>query len=549
MSARVPDADRVGGIEGGLTVRGITKSFWGNVVLAQVDMSVEQGQVHALLGQNGAGKSTLIKILSGVYQADHGEVLVDSTPVTPGRPEVPVAFIHQDLGLVGDMTVAENMALVAGYGRRHHLISWSEVRRRARASLEALGLDLDPDASVTQLSAAERSMVAIARAMSMQTRFIVLDEPTAALPASDVGRLFRAIERLRAQDVGFLYITHRIDEVFQICDRVTVLRNGRRVLSAPVGQVTRESLVASIVGHDLPGGDRALDHGPGAFPRPESLPRSGSAPVTPDRPASVVIATRSLSVGRAGPVDIEVRRGEVLGLVGLAGAGQIEVGRALVGAARPSGGHMELEGRPYHPRSPSEALGHGVMGFVAGDRLQESIAAGLSVQENLYLNPGAQHRSPLKLIGHREEARRAAEVLRRFDVRPADPAMPIGLLSGGNQQKVVVARWVEAEVRALVLEDPTAGVDVGAKPELHAILRRMADAGAAVVVISSDFDEVVGICDRALIFGKGHVVAALEGEALEISALTSLASGSARASGQAARSIDGMGQEPGRKAV
>ncbi len=520
MTLAVPGQEESRGA-GILAIAGLTKTFFGNRVLDDVSIVLEAGQVHALLGQNGAGKSTLIKILGGVYRADAGTVTVDGQRVTPGHHDVPVALIHQDLGLVADMTVAENMALVAGYRRRHHVISWEEVRRSAIEALGALNLDLDPGAPVGALPPAERSMVAIARALSMRKRFVVLDEPTAALPAADVDTLFKAIHQLRSQGAGFLYVTHRIDEVFTIADRVTVLRNGRVVFEDAVGKVSHDKLVASIVGPATPSPPaRTTSRAPHRFPEATT--------------GRAVLSVRGLVVGPAGPVDIEVRAGEVLGLVGLAGAGQVEIGRALVGALNPDRGEMEFENRSYSPRSPAAALGHGAMGFVPGDRLQEGIAASLSVQENLYLNPAVQGHTALRPISHRQERRRAVSLLKRFDVRPADPTIPIGLLSGGNQQKAVVVRWVGAKVRVMVLEDPTAGVDVGAKPEIHGILRDMRASGVAVVVVSSDFDELADICDRALVFRGGRVAAALERPEIDTTRLTMLASGAGiAASGRA----------------
>ncbi len=511
-----------GATTGTLAIDGLTKTFFGNRVLDNVSMVLRSGEVHALLGQNGAGKSTLIKILGGVYRADAGTITVDGRSAMPGHHDLPVALIHQDLGLVANMTVAENMALVAGYRRRHRVISWEDVRRSAIESLGALGLEIDPDLLVEKLSSAERAMVAIARALSMRKRFVVLDEPTAALPAADVDILFGAIRKLRAQGAGFLYVTHRIDEVFTIADRLTVLRNGRVVAEGPAREASHDGLVASIVGKAIRTPPERED-GTSRQPRQEVFS------------TRTVLSVKRLVVGAAGPVDIEVRAGEVLGLVGLAGAGQVEIGRALVGALHPDHGEMEFKNHRYKPRSPAEALGRGTMGFVAGDRLQESIAASLSVQENVYLNPAVQKRPLLRPISRRDERRRTAAVLAQFDIRPADPTISMGLLSGGNQQKVVVARWVEADPKVMVLEDPTAGVDVGTKPEIHKILRDMQARGAAVTVVSSDFDELADICDRAIVFRAGRIAATLERPEIDTTRLTLLASGANLTSSTGAR--------------
>lgn len=480
-----------------LSARRLTKSFGDTVVLSKVDLDLMPGSVHGLLGENGAGKSTLIKLLAGIYKQDSGSIVSQGQEVTPGSPAPSVAFIHQDLGLDREMTVAENVALVAGYPRRWGVISWNAVRHQAARALETFDLDLPADQLVSNLSAVERSLVAIARALSINARVVVLDEPTAALPQPDVERLFTVVRRLRQEGTSFLYVSHRINEIFQICDRVLVLRDGYAVAEGAVEAFSRMDLVEAIVGRD------GVD-----VPAPGHVTRI-ACPAAPP-----VFSARGLAVGQIGPVDVEACSGEVLGLFGLAGSGQVQIGRALVGAVSRDQGQMVLMGRPFSPRSPVEAVGKGVIGFVAGDRIGESIAAGLTVQENLYLNPGAQRRPTLRPIGHRDERRRALRAMHRFDVRPLLPAHPIQLLSGGNQQKVAVARWIEADVNLLVLEDPTAGVDIGARAQLHRFLRATAEHGACVILISSDSEEVVSVCDRVYVMGGGKVVRELDGPEL-----------------------------------
>lgn len=490
-----PDADSV------LSVRGLTKHFWGTVALDGVDLEMRTGQVRALLGHNGAGKSTLIKILAGVYTTDSGSTELDGTTTAPR--DLPIAFIHQDRGLVPDMSVAENIALVCGYERtRGGLVSWPRVAKRARQVLDLLGLGISPDTPVSRLSAAEGAMLAIARAMAAEARFIVLDEPTATLPAAQVDRLVDTIRRLRADGVGFLYVTHRIDEVFRLADTVTVLRDGRVVLDEQVPGVSRDDVVRAIVGGEL------------AEPA-EKTSRSTAAPA---------LALHDIALPGVGPVSLSVAAGEILGLVGLVGAGHTEVGRAIAGALPSARGSMTLAGRPYAPGSPTNALADGV-GFVASDRLGESLAAELSVQENLYINPAVGGEGVLRLRSRRRESRRAHDVVERYGVRPASPSTPISLLSGGNQQKVVVARWLEAGLRTLVLEEPTAGVDIAAKAQIHDLLRAAADQAGALVVVSSDFDEVVQLCDRVLVFDRGRIAVELSGADLHVGSLTNWATG------------------------
>lgn len=485
-----------------LSVRGMSKRFWGTVALADVDLELTAGQVMALLGQNGAGKSTLIKILAGVYEADTGSILLDGAEVSAEQEPAPIAFIHQDLGLVPAMSVAENIALVQGYPRTGPLVSWSRVAEQARQVLSSLGLDIDPEMLVAELTMAERALVAITRALSTRAKFVVLDEPTASLPASDVDRLVDAIARMRAEGIGFLYVTHRVDEVFRLADTVTVLRDGRVVLSEPVVSVKRTALVRAIVGHEL--NDDVV--------RPER-------PVGPSVLRLVGVATDGVA-----PVDLEVGSGEILGLVGLSGAGQSEIGRVIAGVIAPTHGTMTLHGRPYAPHSPADALAAGAA-FVAGNRLEESLASDLSVTENLYVNPLVPHGHLLRPRRRGAELRRASDAIDRFDVRPDNPSMPIELLSGGNQQKVVVARWLEAGLRTLVLEEPTAGVDIASKAQIHDLLRGVGERGGTVVVVSSDFDEVVALCDRVLVFNRGRLVAELSGQEATAATLTGWAAG------------------------
>jgi ribose transport system ATP-binding protein len=488
-----------------LTVRGLTKRFWGTRALDGVDLEVRPGEVRALLGQNGAGKSTLIKILAGVYQADAGTVELDGTDILSSPATSPIAFIHQDRGLVPGMTVAENIALIRGYpSARAGLVSWRGVTRQARQALELLHLDIDPDADVAELTLAERALVAIARAISTDAKFIVLDEPTAALAASVVDQLIETIRRLREKGHGFLYVTHRIDEVFQLADTTTVMRDGRVVMDTAVARIDHRELIRAIVGKDVVVLDREHD---------------GQDPA-----AETALDLCEITVGGVGPVSLRTARGEVVGLVGLSGAGQDEVGRVIAGALPASGGAMSLDGHHYAPASTTDALARGV-GFVAGDRLEESLASELTVQENLYLNPAVPNGRVFRPRSRRGELASTRAAVTRFDVRPPDPTMPISLLSGGNQQKVAVARWIEAGLNALVLEEPTAGVDIASKAQIHEVLHAAARAEGAVVVVSSDFDEVAQLCDRVYIFNRGHVATELIGDQITVGALTGWATG------------------------
>jgi ribose transport system ATP-binding protein len=485
-----------------LEVRRLTKRFSGTLALEAVDFDVRAGEVHALLGENGAGKSTLIKILAGVHKADGGEVRFNGRLVDPAADKLPITFIHQDLGLVDTMTVAENVAVLAGYPRRNGLISWRGARAAAATALERMGGGVDPDARVHDLPAAEKSIVAIARAIAVECDLLVLDEPTAALPESDVARLLDVLRRLRASGIGIIYVTHRLDEVFRIADRVTVLRDGRGVSTAAIADTSPQALVHDIVGRSLAE----------LFIKP-SAKISGN-----------VLAVMDLVVADVGPVSFTVGQGEILGLVGLRGAGHRTIGRAIFGDATITSGSLSLAGSPLAIARPLDAIRRRI-GFVSSKRGEESLAPSMTVRENLFMNPVTSGTRLMQPIGPSDEEERCTKVLQRFSVRPRDPERVIATLSGGNQQKVVVARWMEAGSRLLVLEEPTFGVDVGSKAEIYHLLEEALDHGLAVLLISSDFEEVAGICHRALIFDRGRVTAELERGQLSLARLTALASG------------------------
>jgi ribose transport system ATP-binding protein len=485
-----------------LEIARLTKRFTGTLALDEVDFDVRAGEVHALLGENGAGKSTLIKVLAGVYPADGGEIRLAGRPVDPQAGTLPITFIHQDLGLVDTMTVAENVALIAGYPRRNGLISWSMARTIAVDALERMGGGVDPDARVGDLPAAEKSIVAIARAMAVRCDILVLDEPTAALPESDVTRLLDVLRRLRANGVGIIYVTHRLDEVFRIADRVTVLRDGRRVRVSAIADTTPSALVHDIVG-------RSLSE---LFIKP-SAKTSGK-----------VLNVKGLIADRVGPVSFSIAAGEILGLVGLRGAGHRAIGRAIFGDTAIAAGELTLDGEELKPASPEDAIRRRI-GFVSSKRREESLAPSMTVRENLFVNPVTNGMRLLQPIRPANEQKRCLEALTRFSVRPRDPERIIATLSGGNQQKVIVARWMESGCRLLVLEEPTFGVDVGSKAEIYQLLEEALDRGLAVLLISSDFEEVAGICHRALIFDRGRVTAELPHNELSLARLTALASG------------------------
>ncbi|MFJ9613878.1 sugar ABC transporter ATP-binding protein [Streptomyces noursei] len=476
-------------------IRGLSKRFGGTLALDAVDLDIHSGSVLALLGPNGAGKSTLIKILAGVHRADRGEVTVAGHPLGTEAATRAMSFIHQDLGLVEWMTVAENIALGAGYARRAGLLSWRRTRERCTEALGIIAAHLDPRTPLADLPRAERSLVAIARALSTRAGVIVLDEPTASLPAADCARLFDVLHTLRDQGHALVYVTHRLDEVYKVADAFAVLRDGRLVRHGPLAGHSPARLVHDIVGHE-PGGHRLA-------------PATGRTVLSLDRVRTVDTA----------PVSLELHAGEILGMVGLTGAGHLELGRALAGAGRLLGGRALLDGRPYRPGSVAAAVGSGV-GFVSSNRQEEGCAAELTVRENLFANPRARGLPALHWTGPRRERAEADVLMARFAVSPRDSEAPISTLSGGNQQKVMVGRWLGTHRGLLILEEPTAGVDVGAKTAVYRLLRDALAGGLAVLLLSTDFEEVTDVCHRALVFVRGAVTAELTGEALTVSALT-----------------------------
>jgi ribose transport system ATP-binding protein len=489
----------------------VTKSFGGTRALKGVSMSVGRGEVVALLGENGAGKSTLIKILGGIHRADGGHVTIGGEPYrhrASARGERQnVAFIHQDLGLIEWMSVAENMSLAQGFRGRSWsgalgLVDWRQSETQAAAALEAVGCDIDPTTRIQSLSRTEKSLVAIARALVIDCDFLILDEPTASLPRDEVERLFGAIRRLKARGVGMIYVSHRLDEIFRIADRVVVMRDGLKVGEKAVAETTPEELVSLIVGRS-------------------TLELFEKADLAAGPPRVVV---QRLVTPNAGPIDFTIRQGELLGLVGLRGAGQEEVGRALFGAL-PHGGTISLDGRPLHLSSPRAALEAGI-GLIARDRTEESIAPSLSVRENAFLNPGAGGRGLASPMSPASEARAALALGASVGLRPNDPDLPIEGLSGGNQQKVVVGRWLATGRKLLIAEDPTAGVDVGAKADIYRLIARALERGLAVVVVSTDFEEIAQICHRALVFNRGQIIAELAGAGLTTETVITAASAS-----------------------
>jgi ribose transport system ATP-binding protein len=482
-----------------LVVEGLVKDFGGQRALDGVDFEVRAAEIHALLGENGAGKSTLIKILAGVHSADAGSITIGGERVPDNHlpadvRRLGVHFVHQDLGLVESLSVAENVALETGYVRRRGLVSHSATRRRVADLLEEVGCDVSPGVLVGELRQAERVMVAVARAFAGDARVIVLDEVTASLPGPEATRLAESLRLARRDGVGLVFVTHRITEIFDLADRVTVLRDGRKVATADMEDVDHDRVVEWIVGRKLAQED---------FHAAE-----------PDAHEDAILEVDALAgAGLTSDVSFRVRPGEVFALTGLIGSGAVDVARLLGGAAQPTSGRAVLNGEELPLGDPASLWNAGVA-YVPGDRQAEGTFAGLSVRENLFPGRIGRVGDPRVRRPSREKAAGRA-LLERFQVRPEGCLeRPLSMLSGGNQQKVVFGRAMRSLPRLLVLDDPTAGVDIGSRAELYTLLRAAAEEGMAVLLVSSDFEEVAALADRALVMRHGHVAAELRGESI-----------------------------------
>ncbi|MCM6761216.1 sugar ABC transporter ATP-binding protein [Rathayibacter sp. ZW T2_19] len=486
-----------------LVIRGFSKSFNGIRVLDGVDLTLGYGEVHGLLGQNGSGKSTLIKCLNGAYQPDTGDLLVGGRelplPLPAGEfQNLGLSFVHQDLGLIPELSVLENLKLVDLSRSRTWRIDWRSERRRTAAVLEQYGLgDLDPDRPVSALSPTERALLAIVRAVeavraSANHGVLVLDEPTVFLPREGVERLFGLVRDVSAHGTSVLFVSHDIDEVREVTDRVTVLRDGRTAGTAVTEDCTETTLVEMIVGRSL---ERAAE-------------RSAVARVSTE----VVLTAQSLITPGLRGIDFALRGGEILGVTGLAGSGFDDVPYALFGAMAGTEGSLSTtDDRPALDLSavtPIALLERGIA-LVPGDRQHDGAAMDLSVGDNITMQVLDDYRPWLLRRGEMDA--RSAELVREYDVRPADSRAVYGSLSGGNQQKALLAKWMQTDPRVLLLHEPTQGVDVGAREQIFAVLREAADSGMAVVCASSDAEQLARICGRVLILSRGVIGAELVG--------------------------------------
>jgi inositol transport system ATP-binding protein len=474
---------------------GVTKRFPGVLALDSVDLEVGSGEIHALLGENGAGKSTLLKILSGAERADAGAITFAGEEVQAASPhdaqKLGIVTIYQEFTLAPNMSIAENVFIGREPGSKL-LVNWRRMAAETRTITRQIGLDVDPMRRVSDLSVAEQQMVEIARALSMRSRLIVMDEPTSALSLAEVEKLFRIVRELKAQGLSIIFVTHRLEEVMELCDRYTVLRDGRLVGSGNISGTTIDGIIRMMVGREVKAlfaHRSAADFGETAL-AVEGLTRRRN----PQDPHATVLDSVSFSV----------RRGEILGLAGLVGAGRTETARAIFGADPFDAGRVLVGGEAVAIRSPRDAIRHGI-GLVPEDRKQQALFLALAIRMNVSMAALDRVSGRLGFLDERAEAKLVEEYRRALNIRMAGPDQLVNNLSGGNQQKVVLARWLALRPKVLIVDEPTRGIDVGAKVEVHNLLYEMAASGIAIIGISSELPEVLAISDRIVTMREGRV--------------------------------------------
>ena len=475
-----------------LEMKGIGKSFPGVKALEGVNLTIREGQVHALLGENGAGKSTLIKILSGAYTRDEGEIFFDGQPAdikTPADAEkLGISTIYQEFNLAPNMTIGENIFL-GHLPTKAGRIDWATVKSRSRELLDSLDVKLSVDTMTGTLSVAQQQMVEIAKALNRNTRILVMDEPSAVLSEKDIDNLFAVVRRLQAAGIGIIYISHRLKEIFELADEVTVLKDGRYVATRQVADVGMDDLVKLMIGRDL----------------------ADVYPPRVSRPGDVVLEVSHLGQAHlARDVSFQLRAGEILGFAGITGSGRTEAVRVIFGADKPTSGEMKLLGKPYRPSSPRDAINQGVA-LVSEDRKRQGLLLKLQVYFNTTVS-GLDRLTKFGVLQLKDEMTLVKKWIKDLRIKTPSPEFMVVNMSGGNQQKVILARWLSLGIKVFIMDEPTRGIDVGSKAEIYQIMADLAEQGVAIIMISSELPEVLGMSDRVMVMREGRIVKELARE-------------------------------------
>lgn len=473
-----------------IRMKGISKSFGGVQALENVDFELYPGEVRALAGENGCGKSTLIKILSGVYEADAGTIEINGQEYSKMTPlesvRLGIQIIYQDFSIFPNLTVRENIALGAEIMTNRKLVNKKRIHEIPSSALEKMHLNLDPDVRVEELSVADKQLVALTRAIHHNAKLIVMDEPTSALTYKEVLRLFQVVQELQREGIAVVIVSHKIDEVFQICENYTVLRNGEHISSGSVTELTRDSFTYYMTGRNLrfTKMERALKEEP-------------------------IMEVKNLSVrGAFSDISFSLNRGEMLAIIGFLGSGRTELAQALFGITPAQSGSIEINGKHTRIRSVEDAQKYGI-GYIPEDRLTEGLFMRRSIMDNAIVTNIDQHTNALGVINRKQAQDEGARWMQAMRLNTQQYERPVSILSGGNQQKVILARWLATEPDIFILNSPTVGVDIGAKFDLHAILRELSEQGMSLIMISDDIPEVLACSDRIMVMRDGHFIAQL----------------------------------------
>ncbi|MDD6351865.1 MAG: sugar ABC transporter ATP-binding protein [Lachnospiraceae bacterium] len=483
-----------------LEMKNITKTFPGVKSLSDVNFTLRQGEIHALMGENGAGKSTLIKVLTGVYDLEAGTIIMDGKNIVNHSPEEAqkngISTVYQEVNLCPNLTVKENL-FIGREPRKGRMIDWKEVKKRSADLLKELEIDADPDQMLGDCSLAVQQMIAIARAVDMQCKVLILDEPTSSLDDEEVEKLFRLMRMLRDKDVGIIFVTHFLEQVYAVCDRITVLRNGELVGEYKAAELPRVQLVAKMLGKNL---DDLAD-----------IKSGHEGHIDMDAPA-VIEADGLGHSGTIHPFDLTIHKGEVIGLTGLLGSGRSEMVRCIYGADKADQGELKVDGKPVKINKPLDAM-HLGMAYLPEDRKKDGIIDELSVRENIIIALQAK-KGMFHLMSRKEMEEAADKFIDLLEIKTADRETPVKSLSGGNQQKVIIARWLLTNPEYLILDEPTRGIDIGTKTEIQKLVLDLADQGKAITFISSEIEEMLRTCSRMEVLRDGSKVGELTGDQL-----------------------------------